>query len=466
MRMRLLPLPFDSVFTTRKRPISSVRVDVGAAVGLLVEPDDVDDADLLHRLGDHVDLRADEVLVLDRGLARQERHLDRTGGGDLVVDQLLDARPEAFGQRVELEVHPRRQRLHVAAGDGRAPLVPDHAAQHVQRGVRAHQRVTAIPVDLDAHAVARPRASARRRCARRCRLPCGHRRHGRHRASRCRRAGRRRSGRGRCGRARRGRPRRPRPSRRSPQVGIPQVEQFCFHCMSFCLVAPPSPVRGLRSARVPFPISGGKHMRHRKRLQVLALLVGGDPAGGGVQQRQEVDDRCSVERGEQRWLPSQARRAPSRACEGRRLWSTCPLTSRRSSSSQGLDLQNTYNYGAESYDATVVIALATEAAGTDGIDMAKQINQVTRNGTKCTTYQQCDQLIKGGTKDIDYDGVSGSLEFSGNGEPTVASYGVQEFNSPGQDRRRRRRCSRRRRHRPRPTSPRCRSKAHAPATAR
>jgi ABC-type branched-subunit amino acid transport system substrate-binding protein len=101
-------------------------------------------------------------------------------------------------------------------------------------------------------------------------------------------------------------------------------------------------------------------------------------------------------------------------------------------SSQGLDLQNTYNYGAESYDATVVIALATEAAGTDGIDMAKQINQVTRNGTKCTTYAQCDQLIKGGTKDIDYDGVSGSLEFSGNGEPTVASYGVQQFNGSDQ----------------------------------
>src|SRR5262249_18392670 len=42
---------------------------------------------------------------------------------------------------------------------------------------------------------------------------------------------------------------------------------------------------------------------------------------------------------------------------------------------------------------------------------------------------QCDQLIKSGTKDIDYDGVSGALEFSGNGEPTVASYGVEQYNS-------------------------------------
>jgi len=96
---------------------------------------------------------------------------------------------------------------------------------------------------------------------------------------------------------------------------------------------------------------------------------------------------------------------------------------------QGLDLKDTFNYGAESYDAAIVIALATEAAGTDGIDMAKQINQVTRNGTKCKTYAECDALIKGGTKDIDYDGVSGPMEFSGNGEPTVASYGVLEFNN-------------------------------------
>ena len=96
---------------------------------------------------------------------------------------------------------------------------------------------------------------------------------------------------------------------------------------------------------------------------------------------------------------------------------------------QGLNNANTYNYGAESYDAVIVIALATDAAGSDGIDLAKQINQVTRGGTKCKTYKECADLIKGGTKDIDYDGQSGPLEFSGNGEPTVASYGIQVFDA-------------------------------------
>jgi hypothetical protein len=96
---------------------------------------------------------------------------------------------------------------------------------------------------------------------------------------------------------------------------------------------------------------------------------------------------------------------------------------------QGLDLKKTYNYGAESYDAAIVVALATYAAKSDGIELASQINAVTRGGTKCTSYKQCADLLKAGTTDIDYDGASGPLEFSGNGEPTVASYGVQVFDA-------------------------------------
>ena len=91
------------------------------------------------------------------------------------------------------------------------------------------------------------------------------------------------------------------------------------------------------------------------------------------------------------------------------------------------DLKDTYNYGAESYDAAVILGLAAELAETDGIDMAKQINGVTRGGEKCTDFAACKELIEGGTTDIDYDGVSGPLEFSGNGEPTEASYGVLQF---------------------------------------
>lgn len=127
-----------------------------------------------------------------------------------------------------------------------------------------------------------------------------------------------------------------------------------------------------------------------------------------------------------------APKGPPGALKG--LKGTTPLQDLKSDikaklDAQGLDLKGTYNYGAESYDIVVVIALAAEEANSDGIDMAKQINGVTRGGTKCTTYAQCDGLIKAGTKDIDYDGLSGPLEFSGNGEPTVASYGVQQYDA-------------------------------------
>lgn len=86
-----------------------------------------------------------------------------------------------------------------------------------------------------------------------------------------------------------------------------------------------------------------------------------------------------------------------------------------------------YNYAAESYDAVTVIALAAQLTGTDGIEYASAINGVTRGGDKCDSFATCKAAIDGGSTDIDYDGVSGPLEFSGNGEPTEASYGVLTF---------------------------------------
>jgi len=89
-------------------------------------------------------------------------------------------------------------------------------------------------------------------------------------------------------------------------------------------------------------------------------------------------------------------------------------------------LGSTFNYAAETYDAVTIIALAAEKAKTDGIDYAKEINGITRDGEKCTDFASCKAVIdKGG--DPDYDGKSGPLEFAGNGEPLEASYGVLVF---------------------------------------
>ncbi len=91
-----------------------------------------------------------------------------------------------------------------------------------------------------------------------------------------------------------------------------------------------------------------------------------------------------------------------------------------------------FNYGPESYDATIIIALAAAEAKSDGIEYASKINGITRGGEKCTDYAGCLAIITAGG-DVDYDGASGPLEFSGNGEPTEASYGVLSFGTTGCD---------------------------------
>src|SRR5690606_23617534 len=93
---------------------------------------------------------------------------------------------------------------------------------------------------------------------------------------------------------------------------------------------------------------------------------------------------------------------------------------------QGNEPLQDFNYAAESYDAVIVTALAVEAAGDDGSAHAAEIVNVTRDGEKCTTYADCLALLQDGA-DIDYDGISGPLDFNGNGEPLSGSYAVLEF---------------------------------------
>lgn len=86
-----------------------------------------------------------------------------------------------------------------------------------------------------------------------------------------------------------------------------------------------------------------------------------------------------------------------------------------------------FNYAGESYDAVVIPALAAVQAGsTAGVDIAANINSVTKEGEKCTTYAECLPLLQDGT-DIDYDGVTGALNFSDAGEPATGSYGNLVF---------------------------------------
>jgi ABC-type branched-subunit amino acid transport system substrate-binding protein len=94
------------------------------------------------------------------------------------------------------------------------------------------------------------------------------------------------------------------------------------------------------------------------------------------------------------------------------------------------DLED-FSYGPESYDATIIIALAAAAAGDDGSAHASEIVNVTKDGEQCSTYADCLALIQAGT-DIDYEGVSGPTDMSGNGEPLIGSYAVLQMGADNQ----------------------------------
>ncbi|WP_116948509.1 ABC transporter substrate-binding protein [Jiangella endophytica] len=90
------------------------------------------------------------------------------------------------------------------------------------------------------------------------------------------------------------------------------------------------------------------------------------------------------------------------------------------------DLQD-FNYGPESYDATVLLALAAIQAGSvESRDIADNLVQVSRDGTECATFQECADLLADG-EDIDYSGVSGPIEFTDAGDPETATIGVYQY---------------------------------------
>jgi branched-chain amino acid transport system substrate-binding protein len=83
------------------------------------------------------------------------------------------------------------------------------------------------------------------------------------------------------------------------------------------------------------------------------------------------------------------------------------------------------------FDCVTTIALAAESAGSDDpAAFAPAVVDVTKDGEKCTSFAQCQQLIAAGL-DIDYDGASGPLEFVPAGEPGTASIEVYGFDEQG-----------------------------------
>ncbi|KQY64028.1 amino acid ABC transporter substrate-binding protein [Nocardioides sp. Root140] len=90
-------------------------------------------------------------------------------------------------------------------------------------------------------------------------------------------------------------------------------------------------------------------------------------------------------------------------------------------------VSDTLTYGAESYDAVIISALAAVAGKDDsGTTIGANIVDVTREGTKCTEFKECADLLAKG-EDIDYDGKSGAADMTDSGSLVAGSYGIYEY---------------------------------------
>ena len=86
-------------------------------------------------------------------------------------------------------------------------------------------------------------------------------------------------------------------------------------------------------------------------------------------------------------------------------------------------------FTAHIYDAVVTMALAALAAGSaDPEAYVSEMENVTKGGTKCRTYAVCASLLNGGG-DIDYEGLSGPIDFDRYGDVTEGYYAVYTYDA-------------------------------------
>ena len=90
-----------------------------------------------------------------------------------------------------------------------------------------------------------------------------------------------------------------------------------------------------------------------------------------------------------------------------------------------------FAYAAESYDATILTALAAlKGGGTDSPTIQKNLAAVSgaTEGTECATYAECAELIAGG-EEIRYAGPSGIGPINDQNDPSSAFVGIYTFDA-------------------------------------
>lgn len=91
-----------------------------------------------------------------------------------------------------------------------------------------------------------------------------------------------------------------------------------------------------------------------------------------------------------------------------------------------------FQFSGQVYDCTIVAALAAEQAeSSDPTVFVNEIAAVSKDGTECSGFEECRDLIRDG-EDIDYQGVSGPIDFDDNGDVTSATFQVYGYDSEGE----------------------------------
>jgi len=88
---------------------------------------------------------------------------------------------------------------------------------------------------------------------------------------------------------------------------------------------------------------------------------------------------------------------------------------------------SSYRYSMEAYDATMLAALAAIVAKDDaGEAIAGSLYDVSKGGVKCLSFAECIDVLKT-NNDIDYDGVSGTVNFTPGGDIEPGYWGYYTY---------------------------------------
>ena len=86
------------------------------------------------------------------------------------------------------------------------------------------------------------------------------------------------------------------------------------------------------------------------------------------------------------------------------------------------------DYAPNTYDAVVLLALAYLSAGSSEPDaLARALVEVSGPPGRCTSYEKCAMQIQNEDADINYEGLSGTIDFDEKGDIAVAVYKILSY---------------------------------------